>query len=132
MLLLPTALAAAAWSAIAVPAAAATTAAGGPPALLHSDPKQGETTRSLPTSVRLRFNQPMRLDRLQVFGSDGAPQTVRRSRDASKPAIEQRGGLLRLQPGDYRAEWSASTPTGLAIAGTLTFTAKARDPNEAR
>ena len=113
-------------------AAAAVAATGAPPALLHSEPKQGETTRSLPTSVRLRFNQPVRLDRLEVFDSNGAPQQVRRSHDASKPAIEQRGGLVRLPPGDYRADWAASTPDGRAINGTLTFTAKARVPDGAR
>lgn len=106
--------------------AAAPIAASGQPALLHSDPAQGETTRGMPTAVRLRFTQPMRLDRLQVFDSDGVEQVVRRNRDAAKPNLEQRGGLVRLQPGEYRAEWAASTAAGQSIAGTLVFRAAER------
>ena len=110
----------------AAPIAAAATAAG-QPALLHSDPAQGEVKRGLPTSVRLRFNQPMRLDRLKVYNSEGAEQTVRLSRDAATPSIEQRGGFTRLAPGGYRAEWAASSPAGQTINGTLFFEAKERE-----
>lgn len=91
------------------------------PALLYSEPAQGQALRESPTAVRLRFNRPMRLDRLDVFDDGGAVQVVRRSRDAANPALEQRGGLLRLPPGDYRAEWAASSPAGEPIGGTLFF-----------
>ena len=90
------------------------------PVLLHSEPAQGSTARSPLTAVRLRFNQPVRLDRLQVFDANGVEQVVRRSRDTT-PAVEQRGGLLRLPPGEYRAEWAASSPNGQSISGTLFF-----------
>lgn len=121
MLLLLAALAAAPASA-ASPAAAADR-----PALLHSEPAQGAETRSLPTAVRLRFNQPMRLERLKVYDSAGAEQPVRLSRDAAAPSLEQRGGFARLRPGDYRADWVASSPAGETISGTLFFRAR---PNE--
>jgi copper transport protein len=114
----------------AVPAADAAAATGRQPALLHSDPAQGEETRGLPTSVRLRFNQPMRLERLKVYDSEGVEQVVRLSRDAATPSLEQRGGLIRLRPGHYRAEWAASSPAGETISGTLFFQAKARDQQQ--
>lgn len=121
-------------AALAVVPIAAPTAALGQPALLHSDPAQGEATRSLPTAVRLRFNQPMRLDRLQVFDQAGAERVVRLSRDAATPSVEHRGGLFRLPPGGYRAEWAASTPAGQSIGGTLLFEAREREdpPRAAR
>ena len=121
MLLLGAALIAAA------PATATAPPTGGRPALLHSDPAQGEETRGLPTAVRLRFNQPMRLERLKVYDSEGVEQTVRLSRDAATPSVEQRGGFVRLRPGGYRAEWAASSPTtGETISGTLFFRARPR------
>ena len=121
MLFLPMALA------VALPVAASTAATGHQPVLLHSDPAQNSETRGLPTSVRLRFNQPMRLERLKVYDSEGAEQVVRLSRDAATPSVEQRGGLLRLRPGPYRVEWAASSPKGETIGGTLFFEAKQRE-----
>ncbi|MBD0275761.1 MAG: copper resistance protein CopC [Acetobacteraceae bacterium] len=115
---------------VPAPAAAAAAASGtatGRPELLHSEPGQGAETHSLPTAVRLRFNQPMRLERLRVYDSGGVEHPVRVSRDAARPSLEQRGGFARLPPGDYRAEWSASSPAGETISGTLFFRAK---PNE--
>jgi methionine-rich copper-binding protein CopC len=100
--------------------AAAPAAALDQPVLLHSDPGQGDVTPGPPAAVRLRFNRPMRLDRLQVFDAAGVEQAVRRSRDTA-PALEQRGGLMRLPLGEYRAEWAASSPSGQSISGTLTF-----------
>ena len=118
MLLLPAALVA------ALPVAAPTAVTAQQPALLHSDPAQNSETRRPPVAIRLRFNQPMRLERLKVYDSEGAEQVVRLSRDAATPSVEQRGGLLRLRPGRYRAEWAASSPTGETIGGTLFFEAK--------
>ncbi len=103
---------------MAVLAAPAT--ALGQPALLYSEPAQGSVVADPPTAVRLRFNQPMRLDRIRLFDASGAEAAVRRSRDTA-PALEQRGGLFPLRPGEYRAEWSASSPAGETISGTLTF-----------
>lgn len=111
---------------LAALAAVPTTAASGQPALLYSDPGQGEMTRGMPTAVRLRFTQPMRLDRLQVFDSEGTEVVVRRNRDAAKPSLEQRGGLPRLRPGDHRVEWTASSGAGQSISGTLFFKAVER------
>lgn len=112
-------------AAVAAVPAAAPSAALDRPALLYSDPAQGETTRGLPTAVRLRFNQPVRLDRLQVFDNEGVEQIVRRSRDTT-PAVEQRGGLVRLRPGGYRVEWTVSSPSGQSTDGTLFFQADER------
>ena len=109
------------------PAATATATTTGRPALLYSDPAQGAETHSLPTAVRLRFNQPMRLERLRVYDSGGVEHPVRMSHDSARPSLEQRGGFARLPPGDYRAEWAASSPSGETISGTLFFRAK---PNE--
>ncbi len=128
MFLLGAALAVAALPAAAAEPAPAT---GRPPALLHSDPAQGEETRGLPTAVRFRFNQPVRLDRLKVYDSEGVEQPVRLSRDAVNPSVEHRGGFLRLKPGAYRAEWAVSSPKGETISGTLTFQARARDQQTA-
>lgn len=102
-------------------AAAPVAAAPGQPALLHSDPAQGAVTGDSPPAVRLRFNQPMRLERLQLFDGTGREVPVRLSRDRMSPAVEQRGGLLRIPAGDYRAEWAASSPAGQPLSGTLTF-----------
>lgn len=99
---------------------AAPAVASGQPALLHSEPGQGMAMSDPPAGIRLRFNQPMRLDRLQVFDSSGAEQAVRRTRDTT-PLVEPRGGLPRLRPGEYRAEWAASSPTGERLDGTLVF-----------
>lgn len=105
----------------ALAAAPVAAAAPGQPALLHSEPSQGTVTGDSPPAVRLRFNQPMRLERLQLFDGEGREVPVRLSRDRMNPAIEQRGGLLRIPAGDYRAEWAASTPAGQPLSGTLTF-----------
>jgi methionine-rich copper-binding protein CopC len=109
------------------PAAAAPATTTGRPALLYSDPAQGAQTHGLPTAVRLRFNQPMRLERLRIYDGGGVEHPVRMSRVSARPSLEQRGGFARLPPGDYRAEWAASSPAGETISGTLFFRAK---PNE--
>lgn len=119
----PTLFFLAALAAAPAAAAAPATTTGGP-ALLHSDPAQGAETRSLPVAVRLRFNQPMRLERLKLYNSEGVEQAVRLSRDSATPSLEHRGGFARLRPGGYRAEWSASSPAGETISGTLFFLAK--------
>src|SRR3712207_2286349 len=74
---------------VPAPAAAAAAASGtatGRPELLHSEPSQGAETHSLPTAVRLRFNQPMHLERLRVYDSGGVEHPVRVSRDAAMPS----------------------------------------------
>lgn len=115
----------------AAPAAVTPAATLDGPALLRSEPAQGADTRSLPTAVRLRFNRPMRLDRLKVYDSEGVEQPVRLSRDAATPSLEQRGGFARLQPGHYRVEWTASSPAGETISGTLSFRAKPSEQQRA-
>jgi methionine-rich copper-binding protein CopC len=117
-------------AALLAAAPAAATATTGQPALLHSDPAHGAETRGMPTAVRLRFNQPMRLERLKVYDGEGAEQVVRLSRDAATPALEQRGGLIRLRPGAYRVEWAASSPRGETVSGTLFFHAKEREQQQ--
>lgn len=121
----------AALAAVSAAAAATPTPETGRPALLHSEPAQGAETRSLPTAVRLRFNQPMRLERLRVFDEAGVEQPVRLSRDAASPSLEHRGGFARLRPGGYRAEWAASSPAGETIGGTLFFRAKPSEQQRA-
>jgi methionine-rich copper-binding protein CopC len=100
--------------------ATALAAAPSPPALLRSEPFQGEVRSNPPPAVRLRFDQPVRLDRLRVFDDAGAELVVRRMRDTA-PALEQRGGLSGLRPGEYRAEWSATSPAGQSVSGVLVF-----------
>lgn len=93
-------------------------------ALKSSAPKAGASLDTVPTELRLLFNErvELRLSKIVLFGPDGAavPIPTVRFGDANK-ALLVTGPLMKLAPGRYEVRWQVAGADGHPTRGSFTF-----------
>lgn len=93
-------------------------------ALKSSVPKAGASLDTVPTALRLLFNErvELRLSKVVLFGPDGASVPIPRVRfgDANK-ALLVTGPLMKLAPGRYEVRWQVAGADGHPTRGSFTF-----------
>jgi copper transport protein len=87
--------------------------------LVGSSPGDGARLASAPTSVELRFNEPVTPLSLRLFGSSGAPAAL----DAPQSAVQVlRVTLPRLSDGSYALSFRVTSLDSHPVAGSIAFT----------
>lgn len=93
-------------------------------ALKSSVPTAGASLDTVPTELRLLFNErvELRLSKVMLFGPDGAsiPIPSVRFGDASEVLLVT-GPLMALAPGRYEVRWQVAGADGHPTRGSFTF-----------
>ena len=107
-------LAAAALVALALPGSAYAHAT-----LEHTSPGFRERLATAPTTVRLRFDQPVALPQIRVVTSKGVSVSGRARISHDGRTIL--GSLAKLRTGAYTVRWHVLSADGHEVAGVFTF-----------
>lgn len=100
----------------------------GTPVLAHSllqasSPMDGEALES-PQVLTLEFNEPVRLLRVRLVGSDGDPVPFG-FEPGQQPAATAEYDLPSLEPGEYRVEWTLIGQDGHTVSEQFSFSVRA-------
>ena len=92
--------------------------------LLESSPVANATVTSVPSELRLRFNNRIekRLSRVRLVDDRGEARDLPVAADGA--ADQLTAPLSEVAPGRYRVEWQVLSTDGHVVSGRFSFTVK--------